>query len=63
MTREKAIKVINTILLCVNHGIAEIGQTKEELNEALDMAIEALKEQDKREKEKAFAEHLRDRGY
>lgn len=30
---------------------------------AIDMAIEALKEQGEREKEKAFAEHLRDRGY
>lgn len=33
------------------------------LDKAFDMAIEALKEQGEREKERAFAEHLRDRGY
>lgn len=44
MKPEEAIKVINTILLSVNHHI-EIGQTVEEINKALDMAIEALKKQ------------------
>lgn len=42
MKPEEAIKVINTILLSVNHHV-EIGQTVEEINKALDMAIEALK--------------------
>lgn len=41
MKPEEAIKVINTILLSVNHHV-EIGQTVEEINKALDMAIEAL---------------------
>ena len=43
MTREEAIKVINTILLSINHHV-EIGQTVEDLNEALKMAIESLSE-------------------
>ena len=58
MTREEAIKRIENLI----RGRKD-KRGKTELDFALDMAIEALKEQDKREKEKAFAEHLRDRGY
>lgn len=57
MTREEAIECIEAIHVQMFNS----GNSK--WTTACDMAIEALKEQDKREKEKAFAEYLRERGY
>ena len=62
MTKEEAIKVMNTIIAGVKHNI-QLPMTVNDIEDACCMAIEALKEQDEREKEKAFAEHLRERGY
>ena len=67
MTREEAIKVLeeNSCYCCSWMAESPVKCTcpKCILRDALKMAIEALKEQDKREKEKAFAEHLNDRCY
>lgn len=41
MTNDEAIKVLNTIFLTINYKI-ELPQTKEEINEALGLAIASL---------------------
>lgn len=56
MTREE--KAIRTL-----RGLVASCPLKHDEWQAVEVAIEALKEQGEREKERAFAEHLRDRGY
>ena len=58
MTREEAIDYLKW-----ERPINPYTLDRKNVQTAIDMAIEALKEQDEREKEKAFAEHLRERGY
>ena len=60
MTREEAISMLEQI---GRHECIWMVCRHNEVYKAIDMAIEALKEQGEREKERAFAEHLRDRGY
>ena len=58
MTREEAIELLENLKVCRQaHLLFNIEK------EAVDMAIEALKGQERLEKEKAFAEYLRERGY
>lgn len=59
MTIERAIQILKMNEQCKWRS----GITAEEEKEAVDMAVEALKKQDKQDKEKAFAEHLKDRVY
>lgn len=55
MTREETISTLRSLIAFHTLRYDEW--------QAVEVAIKALKEQGEREKEKAFAEHLRDRGY